>query len=134
VATTISPTNQSCATRKGASSCAGAARAALAARGRCEPCRVRSWASRGHVGRAAHEGSSATLRTRAEPTREAAAGLCEGASGHHAGRPRWLSTARAGREPRRLRAAGCAGCVPRWPRRPRRGTRWPRHRGTPGWP
>jgi hypothetical protein len=38
VATTISPTNQSYATRKGASSYAGAARAALAARGRRQPC------------------------------------------------------------------------------------------------
>jgi hypothetical protein len=34
----ISPTNWSCATCKGASSCAGATRAALAERGRCEAC------------------------------------------------------------------------------------------------
>jgi hypothetical protein len=35
-------TNQSCATRKGASSCAGATRATLAERGRREPCRGRA--------------------------------------------------------------------------------------------
>jgi hypothetical protein len=41
----ISPTNQSCATSKGASSCAGATRAALAERGRREPCRGRAVAT-----------------------------------------------------------------------------------------
>jgi hypothetical protein len=70
----ISPTNQSCATCKGTSGCVRAARATLAARGRREPCRGRSWASRGHAGHAAHEGSSAMLSTRGEPAGEDATG------------------------------------------------------------
>jgi hypothetical protein len=41
----ISPTNQSCTTSKGASSCVGATRAALAEQGRREPCRGRAVAT-----------------------------------------------------------------------------------------
>jgi hypothetical protein len=86
VATIHLTTNQSCATRKGVSGCAGAARAALAARKRHEPCRGRYWASRGHAGHATHEGSSAMLRTRGEPAGENATGP-----------PRRPKAARAGR-------------------------------------
>jgi hypothetical protein len=131
-ATTTSPTNQSCATRNGASSCVGAARAALAARGRREPCRGRSWTSRGHTGRAAHEGSSATLRTREEPTGEAAAGPCDGALGRGASRPRWLAASHAGCAPHFGRAG-----PPRWLRRlatPCHQAGWPRPRAGWQWP
>jgi hypothetical protein len=70
----ISPMNQSCATRKGASSRAGAARATLAERGRRKLCRGRSWESHEHTGHAAHEGDSAAMRTRGELAGEAVAG------------------------------------------------------------
>jgi hypothetical protein len=93
----ISPTNWSCATCKGASSHADAARAALVERGRRELCHGRSWASREHTGHAAHKGGSATMHTRGEPAGEAAAGPHEGTPGRHAGWPRRV-------EPRNARA------------------------------
>jgi hypothetical protein len=97
----ISPMNQSSATRKDASDCVGAARAALVARGRREPCRGRSWASRGHTGRAAHEGSSAMLGTRGEPAGEDAIGPPRKPEAVRAGResPHWPRQAAGGREP-----------------------------------
>jgi hypothetical protein len=129
VATIHLTTNQSCTTRKGASSCAGAARATLAERGHRGPCRGCSWASRGHTDRASHEGSSATLCAREELVEEAAAGPREGALGRHAGWPCRAEphdagarphasgamaegTARAGAPgtPRAGRAAGAASC------------------------
>jgi hypothetical protein len=115
VATIHLTTNQSCATRKGASACAGAARAALAVRGHREPCRGRSWASRGYAGRAAHEGSSAMLRTRGESAGEDATGP-----------PRWLRRAAGGRirtPPGRGRTEKAAA-----PGRPRRAAARPRRR------
>jgi hypothetical protein len=77
----ISPTNQSCATSKGASSCAGATRAALAERGRHEPCR-------GH----------AVATSRAD-LRERPAGGRPRRGGHAASAPQRETRAREG-EPR----------------------------------
>jgi hypothetical protein len=92
--------------RKGTSSCAGAARAALAERGRHEPCRGRSWASRGQADRASHEESSATLRAR---------GGRGWAVRGSAEPPRWPHQAGAARphQPRQPVGDGWP-CAPRW--------------------
>jgi hypothetical protein len=81
------------------SSYAGAARTTLVERGCREPCRGRSWASRGHASHTSHEGSLATLRARGghgwavrgrakPPRRQAVPSRCAG----HAG---WLPRRRA---------------------------------------
>jgi hypothetical protein len=121
----ISPTNQSCATRKDASGCVGVARAALVARGRREPCRGHSWASRGHAGRAAHEGSSAMLGTKGEPAGEDAIGPPRGlAASRHAGRvePPGAASLRVGAASARRRAGAELVAPGRRAGRPRRAT------------
>jgi hypothetical protein len=101
----ISPTNQSCATSKGASSCAGATRAALAERGRREPCRghamatSRAMAGPGGARRWGEQGGRAWARRglgHAGPPRRSARAPCRGQA---ASAPQRETRARKG-EPR----------------------------------
>jgi hypothetical protein len=140
----ISSTNWSCATCKGASSRAEAARAALVERWRRELCRGCSWSSREHTDHAAHKGgarprctpeenraTSGPSRMRRAPWPKAFRAPCRGHHGLAAPRtPRGYVSGlvRAGRHagpPRRGARAGTAR-----PRRLRAGNR----AGPPGWP
>jgi hypothetical protein len=137
----ISPTNQSCATSKGASSCAGATRAALAERGRREPCRgrrgheschgrARGREEVGRAGRASLGTPRAGTRRAAEPIRASAlpgAGRVRAAAGNESAQggaaPRWAG--------RHGRAHGTAGRLGRAPG-PRRASAPDRGRGCVG--
>jgi hypothetical protein len=129
----ISPTNQSCATCKGASSRAEAARAVLLERGCRELCQGRFWASREHTGHATHEGDSATMRTQREPAGEATAGPHEGVLGRHAGWPRRAEPRDAGAKPHApgAMAEGTACAAPGAPGAPRAGRAGPPRAATP---
>jgi hypothetical protein len=62
-------------------------------------CEQLRWGCSSRAGCAAHEGSSATPRTREEPSRKAAAGARKGAPDRRAGWPRWAEPRDTGARP-----------------------------------